>query len=181
VIETERLLLRPPQASDVNAVYRVISDPDVMQWIGVNGKTGTFADAVDRIGFYTRAWKLDGFGFFMLVPHGRSEPVGRVGLLVWDPKTWRNGTRAEIGERGEIELGWTIERAAWGQGYGTEAAVAIRDWAFSEVKPTRLISLINPANVRSRRVAEKVGETYQHDVLMHHGATAGLWAVPSPA
>ena len=101
------------------------------------------------------------------------------GLLVWDPQTWQNGTRSEIGDEAEIELGWTLERAAWGNGFATEAATAVRDWALREVQPRRLISLIHPENVRSIRVAEKIGERYQHDIVMHHGATVQLWALPS--
>jgi RimJ/RimL family protein N-acetyltransferase len=47
------------------------------------------------------------------------------------------------------------------------------------VQPRRLISLINPDNVRSIRVAEKIGELYEHDIVMHHGTTVQLWALPS--
>ena len=79
----------------------------------------------------------------------------------------------------ETELGWGLEHVAWGHGYATEAAIAVRDWALREVQPRRLISLIHPENVRSIRVAEKIGEHYQHDIVMHHGATVQLWALPS--
>jgi RimJ/RimL family protein N-acetyltransferase len=47
------------------------------------------------------------------------------------------------------------------------------------VQPRRLISLIHPDNVRSIRVAEKIGERYEHDVVMHHGGTAQLWQLAS--
>jgi RimJ/RimL family protein N-acetyltransferase len=179
VIETERLLLRPPQDGDADAVYRHLSDPEVMRWIGLNGEVGTHEDAVERVARWQRVWEVDGFGHFMAVRRDTSETVGRVGLLVWDPATWAHGTRREIGKTAEIELGWTIERAAWGNGFATEAALAIREWAFEEIRPRRLISLIHPENVRSLRVAKKIGETYQHDIVMHHGATVGLWALPS--
>ncbi len=81
-----------------------------------------------------------------------------------------NGTRSEIGDEAEIELGWTLERAAWGHGFATEGAIAVRDWTVREVQPRRLISLIHPDNARSIRVAEKIGERYEHDVVIHHGA-----------
>jgi len=116
----------------------------------------------------SRSWRQDTGDF-----------VGRVGILVWDPATWEPGTRHEIGDEAEIELGWTLERAAWGHGFATEAAVAVRDWALREVQPRRLISLIHPENVRSIRVAERIGERYQHDIVTYHGVTAQLWALPS--
>ena len=179
MIETDRLLLRPPGAGDVDAIYRIVSDPEVMRWIGRNGETGTYDDAVERLERHMRAWELDGFGLFIVVPRELGVPVGRVGLLVWDPETWANGFRAEIGDRGEVELGWTLERAVWGRGYATESAIAIRDWTLREVQPRRLISLIHPANEPSIGVAKRIGERYEHDIVMHHGAAVGLWALPS--
>jgi RimJ/RimL family protein N-acetyltransferase len=179
VIETERLLLRKPEPEDADAIYRVISDAEVMRWIGANGETGTHADAVARAGWWQRAWELDGFGHFVAVRRDTGETIGRVGLLAWDPRTWQNGTRSEIGDEAEIELGWTLERAAWGHGFATEGAIAVRDWTLREVQPRRLISLIHPDNVRSIRVAEKVGELYEHDIVMHHGTTVQLWELPS--
>ena len=99
----------------------------------------------------------------------------RVGLLAWDPAIWRSGIRAEIGERAEIELGWTLSRDAWGCGYATEAAAAIRDWALREVRPPRLISLIHPENERSMRVATKIGEHFEQTITTHRGIPAQLW------
>jgi len=83
--------------------------------------------------------------------------VGRAGFLRWDPETW------EVGGT-ETELGWLLAREHWGQGYATEAALALRDWAFEERGLTRLISLIQHENLRSIRVAERLGERYERDV-----------------
>jgi len=179
VIETDRLLLRPPVDGDVQAVYRFVADPDVMRWIGDDGQTGTYADAVARVERYRRAWELDGFGHFMVVPKASGEPIGRVGILVWDPRTWEHGTRRELGDAAELELGWTLESAAWGRGFATEAATAVGEWAFRELQPGHLISLIRPDNVRSLRVAQKVGERYRKDVTVN-GITVQLWELASP-
>jgi len=180
VIETGRLLLRPPHVGDVDAVYPFVADPEVMRWIGKNGCRGTYADAADRVERYRRAWELDGFGHFMVVPRNSGEPIGRVGILVWDPRTWRHGTKRQLGDEAELELGWTLESAAWGRGFATEAAAAVGQWAFRELQPRRLVSLIHPDNARSRRVAQKVGERYRHDVTVD-GTTLQLWELASPA
>jgi RimJ/RimL family protein N-acetyltransferase len=103
--------------------------------------------------------------------------LGRVGFLVWHADEWRTGTRAEFGDRAEVEIGWLLAREHWGDGYATEAAVAARDWAFTELGLPRLVSLILPGNDRSVRVAEKLGETYERDVTTIHGQTTLLFAV----
>ena len=83
--------------------------------------------------------------------------LGRAGLLRWDPEPW------EVGGT-ETELGWLLARERWGQGNATEAALALRDWALGERGLTRLISLIQHENVRSVRVAERLGGQYERDV-----------------
>jgi RimJ/RimL family protein N-acetyltransferase len=58
---------------------------------------------------------------------------------------------------GDTEIGWRLRRAAWGKGYATEGAVAVRDQAFETLGITSLVSLIQPGNAASARVAEKLG------------------------
>jgi RimJ/RimL family protein N-acetyltransferase len=70
-------------------------------------------------------------------------------------------------EFNETELGWTLRREAWGQGYATEAARACRDWAFRSFELPYLISLIEPDNVRSTAVAKRLGMTpLRNDVFL---------------
>ena len=148
-----------------------------MRFIG-RGETGTAADALAQIERIRQQWVEDGFGRFMVVRKDDGVLLGRVGLLAWDPAGWRSGLRSEIGERAEVELGWTLVRRAWGLGYATEAAAAVRDWAFREVRPHRLISLIHPDNERSLRVAARLGERYERTITTHLGMPAELWTFP---
>jgi RimJ/RimL family protein N-acetyltransferase len=101
--------------------------------------------------------------------------IGRTGLVAWDPATWSHSTRHEIGPHAELELGWTLARFAWGFGYATEAARAVRDWAFEVIAPRRLISLIHPDNVRSQSVARRLDESYEREVLTAGGHPAQVW------
>jgi len=179
VIETSRLLLRPPEPGYAIAVFRYMADPEVMRYLSPAGETRAFEDAIERIESWRRAWADDGFGPFVAIRRDTGTAIGRVGLLCWDPERWFAGTRKEIGDRAEVELGWILERAAWGHGYATEAAAAVRDWALQEVRPRRLISLIHPQNERSMRVAQKIGERYEHDVVTSGGVTVGLWSLAS--
>jgi RimJ/RimL family protein N-acetyltransferase len=178
-LETDRLLLRQPRDEDTAAIAEQMGDPDVMRYIG-HGDTGTFEHAVAYVRRMQRAWSLDGFGRFVVVRKADGVPVGRAGLLAWDPDVWRSGTRAEIGPHAEVELGWTLARAAWGHGYATEAAIAARDWALHDVRPSRLVSLIHPENERSQRVARRLGERVERAVTTHRGVPAELWTFKSP-
>lgn len=176
MLETERLLLRLPEAGDVDDLLEALGDPEVMRYIG-RGETADRADAVEQIERMLRGWRADGFGRFAVVRKDDGAVLGRVGVLAWDPRIWKSGTRAEIGDGAEIELGWTLSRHAWGQGYATEAAVAARDWALREVSPRRLISLIHPDNERSKRVAVKIGERFDRLVVTHRGIAAEVWTL----
>jgi len=155
LLETERLLLRKPQLDDVDAALEYISDPEVMRFIGGLGE-GDRAAAQRSVEMWIARWEANGFGQFSIVRREDGRWVGRAGLLVWDRSVWLPSTLREAVDP-EIELGWTLVREHWGHGYATEAARAARGWAFREAGVERLISLISPENVRSIRVAERLG------------------------
>ncbi len=78
----------------------------------------------------------------------------------------------EVDAKTELEIGYMFLRKFWGNGFATEAASATRDYAFQRLGSKRVISLIDPANTRSIRVAEKVGmrlekEVRKWDKLIH--------------
>ncbi|MGH3008333.1 MAG: GNAT family N-acetyltransferase [Gaiellaceae bacterium] len=169
MIETERLLLRKPRPGDAPGLLEAISDPEVMRYIQ-NGRTGDLAAAERSIERWLARWEESGVGQFVLERRDDGRFIGRSGFLVWDPDVW------EPAPTGETEIGWAIVRSAWGNGYATEAALALRDWAIADRGLTRLISLIRPGNERSVRVAEKIGETYEREVMMM-GEPAMLYSI----
>jgi RimJ/RimL family protein N-acetyltransferase len=165
VIETQRLVLRLPRLDDAPALAQAISDSEVMRYIG-DGSTGD----VER-------WGTGGPSQLMVERRGDGRVLGRVGFLVWDREDWRTGTRAELGDQAEVEIGWLLAREHWGVGYATEAALAARDWAWSELGLQRLVSLILHGNERSVGVADKLGESYERDVTTAFGQRTRLFAV----
>jgi RimJ/RimL family protein N-acetyltransferase len=162
-ILTERLVLRLPRLDDAEGLLEAYSDAETMRYIGDGSTTdleGTRA-AIDK---WLARWEANGIGFFTIERRPGRRILGRAGFLVWDREEWRIGSRPELGERAEVEIGWTLLRRHWGHGYATEAALALRNWALGEAGLTRLISLIQYGNERSVRVAEKLGERYERDV-----------------
>jgi RimJ/RimL family protein N-acetyltransferase len=174
-IETERLVLRRPRLSDAKSLHAAFSDPEVMRFIGL-GDTKDLEQTREWIDKALRRWKADGFGQFVIERKEDRRVVGRAGFLVWDPDTWQTGTLAELGEHSVVELGWMLAQEHWGNGYALEAAIALRDYGFKDLKFTRLISLILRGNDRSIRVAEKIGSRYVRDVSRDEW-TARLYAV----
>jgi ribosomal-protein-alanine N-acetyltransferase len=160
-IETERLVLRRPRLSDAKALHAVYGDPEVMRFIG-DGSTMTPAKTKAWIEKALARWKADGFGHFVIEKDRKV--IGRAGFLVWDPDEWKTGTLAELGSHAAIELGWMLAAEHWGNGYATEAAIALRDYGFKELRFERLISLITHGNDASVKVAERIGARYVRDV-----------------
>jgi RimJ/RimL family protein N-acetyltransferase len=156
LIETGRLLLRQPRAEDAPGLLEAFADPEAMRFIG-DGSTTDLAGAEQAVDRWLERWDAWGIGMFVVEHREDARVLGRAGFLRWDPETW------EVGGS-ETELGWGLAREYWGHGYATEAAFALRDWALGERGLARLISLIQPENVRSIRVAEKLGERYERDV-----------------
>ena len=89
--------------------------------------------------------------------------VGRVGLF--NPEGWPG-----------IELGWLIRHSHWGRGYATESASAALDWAWRNVDTDHIISMIAPDNVASIRIATKIGERFERELVMD-GITRHVFGV----
>lgn len=164
MLETERLVLRKPEAGDLDGYVEMWGDPEVVRFLG-RGTTLPPEDVPAGIDRMLLHWERHGVGLFSVVRKEDERLVGRVGYLLWDPERWVSAMHEELDGDLELEIGWTVLRALWGQGYATEAAIACRDHAFGELGRDRVISLIARENLASIRVAEKIGETLeQRDV-----------------
>lgn len=173
-LQTERLTLRKPTLDDIEIAGELIGDERVMQFLGGSAvPREAWQEVVEK---WIQRWEDNDLGAFVVERDGRF--VGRCGILVWDPRTWTTTTRANAGEFAQPELGWALTYDAWGNGYATEAAGAVRDWARAERGVTRLISVIAPANVASQRVAERLGATPGETVQLFDTGDAVVWEHP---
>jgi RimJ/RimL family protein N-acetyltransferase len=129
-----------------------------------------------------RGWRTEGLGPFILETAAADrQVVGQAGLMIFDTRGWTPSTWAEAGSHAQPELGWSLIRAHWGHGYATEAAAAIRSWAYEFRTIDRLVSLISPGNVRSQHVAERLGATPGEAVTpADSGRQAVVWQHPPP-
>ena len=168
-LETERLVLRKPEAGDRDGYAELWGNEEVVRFLG--GRTLSPDEVAAGIERMLKQWDRHGVGLFSVLRKDDERLVGRVGYLLWDSERWVNAMSEELDEPLELEIGWVVARAFWGQGYATEAAIACRDHAFGPLGRNRVISLIAPENVASIRVAEKIGERYERDVDI--GASVG--------
>jgi RimJ/RimL family protein N-acetyltransferase len=155
MLQTTRLTLRPWKIDDYEAFAAMSADPDVMRFLAVDGKPLSRFAAWQGLAASVGHWALRGYGMFAVFERQTGTFVGRVGP--WFPEGWP-----------EFEIGWTLRSEYWGRGYATEAAQACVDWAFTELGRDHLVSLILPDNVRSIRLAERLGEQLEGTVALPH-------------
>ena len=161
-IETKRLHLRSLQSSDAQALARIWSDPDVTRYMGGPRHQQEIRQSLEED---ARAGQED-FDLWPVVEKSTGDVIGDCGLL-----------EKEVDGQQEIELVYVFARHVWGKGYATEIASAIRDHAFQQRGLNRLISLIDPENAASARVAAKVGMRLEKETVRPGGKVMDVYAL----
>jgi [ribosomal protein S5]-alanine N-acetyltransferase len=151
IVETPRLILREFLIDDVDALARVLSDPETMRFYPAPLDSAGVEQWIAR---NLRRCAANGHGLWAMVLKANGELVGDCGLTIQD-----------VDGASELEIGHHVRRDLWGQGLATEAARICRDYGFARLSVDRLISLIRPENLASRRVAEKNGMVVWKEVV----------------
>jgi RimJ/RimL family protein N-acetyltransferase len=146
-IRTERLLMRAWRDEDFEPYTAVARDPLVAESLGKPDPPEP-PEVWRDMAFLSGHWQLKGFGHWALEELESGKLVGHAGLL--RPPDWP-----------DLEVGWTVAPEHWGKGYAPEAGRAACEWAHEQLGARHIVSLIHPDNVRSQRVAEKLGETVE--------------------
>jgi ribosomal-protein-alanine N-acetyltransferase len=150
LIETDRLLLRPLILADAPALAAVLSDAETMLWYPRPYTVDEVRQWIERqLGRYP-----EGSGLLGILEKQTGGMIGDCGP-VWQ----------EVEGCRELEIGYHVNRERWNQGFATEAAKAVMDYAFRQFDVDRVISMIRPENMASRRVAEKNGLTVDRVVF----------------
>jgi [ribosomal protein S5]-alanine N-acetyltransferase len=149
ILETERLILRPFRADDLDPLFAILGDPGTMRFYPRPYTRDEVRGWIDR---NRERFDQTGRGLWAIVLKESKDVVGDCGV-----------TDQEVDDVIEAEIGWHVERSRWREGIATEAAVAHRNRAFGELDLDHLVSLIRPENVASCRVAEKLGMTVEKE------------------
>ena len=151
ILETKRLILRHMIPDDLDRLFELYSDPEMRRYFpeGVL----SYEETKEEVGWYLNGHpEYPELGLWTTIHKETNQLIGRCGLLPW-----------MIDGNPEVEVAYMISKVYWGQGLGTEAAQAIRDYGFGKLGLTRLICLISHGNAASIRVAEKTGMTFEKE------------------
>jgi RimJ/RimL family protein N-acetyltransferase len=152
ILETPRLVLRHLVMDDLNDLFALYRDPEIRQYFpeGVLNLEETKEEL---------EWHMNGhpkypdLGLWATIHKETGKFIGRCGLLPW-----------EIDDKLEIEIAYLLDKSFWHQGLATEAATGILQYGFENLNLSRLICLIDPNNVPSQKVAERIGMTLERKV-----------------
>jgi len=145
VIETERLYLREFLKDDVEKLFPIFSDPETMSYYP---SPLNFKQTEMWIERNQERYKKDGIGLWAVCLKETDELIGDCGLV-----------KQMVDGREEVEIGYHINKKFWFKGIATEAALACKEYGFQSLRYDKLISIIDPKNTASIRVAEKIGFT----------------------
>ena len=144
MFETDRLILRPLDNGDVDAIFAMRSDPEVMRFIREPQNRDESTNWVELV---SSRWKTEQIGFCGILEKLSGKFVGWCGI-------WK------LKETGDLEIGYAVAKEFWGKGYATEAALKFLDYAFERLQPEKVVAVARPENVASRRVMEKLGMSF---------------------
>jgi RimJ/RimL family protein N-acetyltransferase len=149
-LETKCLILRSFREEDVDAMAQLFANRDFMRFSsGVHNERRQTVDFIEKVMGWDRASMPSQFA---VVPRGDDAVIGYCGFH----------HHPEV--PGEIEIGYRLHPDYWNRGLITEAARAVRNHAFADLKLPRVISLVHPENIPSRRVAEKNGMKVEKEI-----------------
>lgn len=144
ILETERLILRQVTENDAESILTYLSDPAVMKHVGLL-PFETIEDALGEIAWYESIYEEKTGIRWGITLKDKGEVIGSCGFLKMASKHFR------------AEIGTELNKDYWGQGIASEAITAVLHYGFTRLNLQRIEGLIEPANLQSQKLFEKLG------------------------
>ncbi|WP_110926798.1 GNAT family N-acetyltransferase [Bacillus massiliglaciei] len=149
ILRTERLSLRPFREEDILVLHAIFSDVETMAYYPAPFTLEQTRNWVKR---NQERYEKDGYGLWGIYLKETNELIGDCGLV-----------KQTVDGKEEAEIGYHVHKSYWSKGLATKAAKACRKYGFEELGLHKLISIIDPGNLPSIRVAEKLGFTKEKE------------------
>ncbi|WP_299455817.1 GNAT family N-acetyltransferase [uncultured Microscilla sp.] len=148
ILETKRCYIREFVEGDVELIYQMNSDPEVMKYI-TDGKPQTYEYSKKRTLYFINEYysKYPGLGMWAVVRKAGDQLMGWVCLKHLDNQDL-------------IEIGYRLIKEHWGQGYATEVSQALVHYGFTEVSLDKIVGIASEDNVKSQYILQKIGLTF---------------------
>lgn len=162
-LETDRLILREILPSDAYSMLALDSNPNVLQYIGIQPITN-LETCRKNIRYIRDQYEKNGIGRWAVIHKDTNEFVGWSGLKLVNDKIIN-------GRQNFYDLGYRFLEEYWGQGFGYEAAQAIINYGFETLALTKISAYLDPKNMASRKILEKCGlryiETFEENDIVY--------------
>lgn len=149
ILKTERLYLRQYRDEDIHSLHSIFSDTETMEYYPA---PFSFEQTRNWIKRNQERYQEDGYGLWGICLKETNELIGDCGLVI-----------QKMDGRTEVEIGYHINKKYWSKGFASEAAKGCKEYGFYQLGLNKLISIIDPRNIPSIRVAEKIGFTKEKE------------------
>lgn len=156
IIETERLILRTLHDNDLFSLFIINQDVKVMEYFPNVQSLEDTKKLIDKVKFNFNKY---GYSLYAIIRKDTSEFIGFIGLLMADFQA--HFTPA-------IEISWRLSAKHWGQGFATEGAKAVLEYAFIKLNVTEVVSFTAQSNIRSINIMKKIGLNHNQSDDFNH-------------
>jgi len=162
-IETDRLIIKSNQEVDLEPLAALWADPEVTHYIG---GPRNYEEILKILREDAEGNPQPAFDLWPVIEKETGQIIGHCGILEKD-----------IDGRNQYEIVCVLAKSAWGKGFATEVARSLKGYAFNELGLKRITALIDPDNVKSEKVATKIGLRYEKNTVRPNGKTMRLYSL----
>jgi len=171
-LETDRLLLRPLELADADAMFAMDSNPNVHQYLWQN-PTQQLEETIKIIENVQAQYVRNGIGRFATLLKETGDFIGWTGIKFIDD-------HVENGNTNFFDYGYRLDEKFWGKGYATEASLSWLAYGFDQMNIDKMNAYTHQENAASNHILRKIGMTFIESYPDKAGATWNWWMMPNP-
>jgi len=172
ILETDRLLLRPLELSDAEAMFAMDKNPEVHKYLWQT-PVQKVAEVIKVIHYVNEQYERNNIGRFATILKETGEFIGLTGIKFVDD-------HVENGNTNFYDYGYRLAEQFWGKGYATEASYAWLNYGFKEMHIDKMNAYTHAQNGASNHVLQKVGMKFMEDYPDNDGVIWKWWQMENP-